>query len=621
MLSISQTQKDDTSRVHFSSKSKFIFIVLIGTAIVVILYFVSRYNYLLFHSFTEGFSIVIAFAIFAIAWNSRRFLDNNFLLFLGIAYLFIGSLDFVHTLAYKGMGVFTGSGNNPATQIWISTRYLESLSLVAAPLLIRRRLHINFVFLTYGLAAALILTSIFYWKIFPTAFVEGVGLTQFKVISEYVISMILASAIWLLYRNRNEFSSLVFKLVVASIAITIASEMTFTLYTDAYGIANMIGHLLKILSFYLIYKALIETGLRSPYDLLFRNLKRSEQRWAMTLSSIGDAVIATDATGRITFMNSVAESLTGWTSKEATNKQIEEVLHIINETTREAVENPATRVIEEGSVVGLANHTILVQKDGTEISIDDSGAPIRDQDGGITGFVLVFRDIAERRKAEQIKDEFIGLVSHELRTPMTVISGALSVAMSEGVSIKESKELLRDAVKSSEDLTQILDNLIELSRYQSDRLRLYVARKDVGEIVQDAVEKEGRHLDSHHLTVAISRDLPATDVDEVRIRHIIRNLLSNAVKYSLANTNIHISVESKDDNILVGVKDQGEGISTNDMTRLFQPFERIGEDSTNQPGLGFGLLVCKRLVEAHGGHIWVESELGQGSTFYFSLPI
>jgi PAS domain S-box-containing protein len=620
MQNVNEVRQEISHGAH-GARNRIIVTAVIGVALLVGLYFLSQFNYLLFHSFAEGFSIVIAFAIFAIAWNSRRLTGNNYLLFIGIAYLFVGSLDFIHTLAYKGMGVFPGYGTNLATQLWISARYLESLSLLAAPLLFHRKLHTTMAFLSYALVTGLILASIFYWNIFPAAFIDGIGLTPFKVISEYVISVILAGAIWLLFRHRNEFSTSVFRLVVASIAVTITSEMAFTLYTDAYGIANMIGHLLKILSFYLIYKAIIETGLRNPYDLLFRNLKQSEQRWATTLASIGDAVIATDATGKITFMNAVAEALTGWKFAEAANKLITEVLHIINEKTRQASENPVTKVIAEGSVVSLANHTILVKKDGTEIPIDDSGAPIRDQDGGINGVVLVFRDITERRKTEQIKDEFIGLVSHELRTPMTVITGALSVAMSEGISAEESKELLRDAVKSSEDLAQILDNLIELSRYQSDRLRLNIARKDVGQIVQDIAETEGRHQDGHHLTVAISRNLPVTEVDEVRIRHIIRNLLSNAVKYSTVNTNIHISVEKKDDNILIGVKDQGQGISTKDKAKLFQSFERLEGNSGNKTGLGLGLLVCKRLVEAHDGHIWVESEPGQGSTFYFSLPI
>ena len=129
-------------------------------------------------------------------------------------------------------------------------------------------------------------------------------------------------------------------------------------------------------------------------------LRESEERWATTLASIGDAVIATGTDGRITFMNTVAEQLTGWTFRDALQKPIGEVFHIINEHTRGEVESPVTKVLHKGMIVGLANHTILMTKDGTEIPIDDSGAPIRDADGKTIGVVLVFRDITDRKQAE-----------------------------------------------------------------------------------------------------------------------------------------------------------------------------------------------------------------------------
>jgi len=155
------------------------------------LYLFSLYNYLLFHTLAEIFSIVVACGIFVIAWNSRRNLNNNYLLFLGIAFLFIGILDLVHTMAYKGMNVFQGYETNLPTQLWIAARYMESLSLLIAPLFLNRRLRVDFILMTFALITFLVLVSVFYWHIFPTCFTEGVGLTPFKKISEYVISIIL----------------------------------------------------------------------------------------------------------------------------------------------------------------------------------------------------------------------------------------------------------------------------------------------------------------------------------------------------------------------------------------------------------------------------------------------
>ncbi len=151
-------------------------------------------------------------------------------------------------------------------------------------------------------------------------------------------------------------------------------------------------------------------------------LRESEQRWAITLASIGDAVIATDESGRITFMNAVAEELTGWKLSDALQKPVPEVFHIVNEKTRRQVENPVVKVLREGTVVGLANHTILVRKDGTEVPIDDSGAPIRDRDGKNIGVVLVFRDITERKRAEKETRRLFTAVQEEKNRLSQLIS-------------------------------------------------------------------------------------------------------------------------------------------------------------------------------------------------------
>ena len=130
-------------------------------------------------------------------------------------------------------------------------------------------------------------------------------------------------------------------------------------------------------------------------------LTESKERWATTLSCIGDAVIATDMSSKVTFMNAVAEEVTGWTLSGALRQPVNRIFHIINEQTRIEVENPVDKVLKKGVIVGLANHTILVRKDGVEVPIDDSGAPIKGRDGKIVGVVLVFRDITERWKAEE----------------------------------------------------------------------------------------------------------------------------------------------------------------------------------------------------------------------------
>ena len=377
-----------------------------GMSVFLGLYLTSLYNYLLFHSLAEIFSVVVACGIFMVSWNSRHFLDNNYLLFLGIGYLFVGGLDLVHTLTYKGMGIFQGYGTNLATQLWIAARYTESLSLLIAPLFIRRKLKINLLFSSYLLALLLLLISIFYWNIFPLCFVEGVGLTPFKKISEYIISVILLASIALLLKNRIEFDRDVFKWVVWSILLTIASELAFTFYIDAYGFSNLLGHFLKIVSFYLIYKALIGMGLTRPYDLLFRHLKQSEMMVREDKNKIqnyldiaGAILVVIDADQTISLINKKGCQILGYEEKEIIGKNWFDTF--IPEGIREEFRMTFKSFMKgETNPVEYFENPVLT-KTGEERMIAWHNAVLRDDKGSVISTLRSGEDITERIKMEK----------------------------------------------------------------------------------------------------------------------------------------------------------------------------------------------------------------------------
>lgn len=254
------------------------FEVIFSIVLLVGLYLVSLYNYLLFHTFAEIYSIVIAAVIFVLATNCKRYLENKYISFIGVAYLFVSFLDLLHTLSYKGMGVFTDY-DYYANQLWIATRYMESLSLLVAFWFINNRSRFNeyAVFGLFALITASLVFSIFGLKIFPVCFVEGKGLTDFKKISEYIISAILLIDIVLLYRFRSYFTPKVYRYLLLSLVFTIGSELTFTFYVSNYGFSNLIGHYFKIFSFYLIYKALVEIGIKKPFAVIFKDLKDNQK--------------------------------------------------------------------------------------------------------------------------------------------------------------------------------------------------------------------------------------------------------------------------------------------------------------------------------------------------------
>lgn len=257
-----------------------------GLALLIGIYLTSHVNYLLFHTIVEIFSIVVAFTIFVIAWNARSYLENQFLLFIGIAYLFIGAIDLLHTLSYKGMQIFTDY-DYYANQLWILARFVESISIVIGYLFLWRKINFNplLVFSSYLLMTGFAVASVFYWKIFPECFIEGQGQTAFKLNMEYLIILILAVGVVLLYQNRMRFEPVVFKMVMASVLFTIVSELAFTFYISNYGLSNLVGHYFKLFSFYLIYKAIIETGIVKPFELTFRELVGVNNRLAEEVKS------------------------------------------------------------------------------------------------------------------------------------------------------------------------------------------------------------------------------------------------------------------------------------------------------------------------------------------------
>jgi PAS domain S-box-containing protein len=713
-------------------------------ALLYVLFLTSLLSYLLFHVLAELFSIIIACAIFTLAWNARRFLTNYYFVFLGIAYLFVGVLDLVHTLGYHGMGVFPEYGTNLATQLWVFARYIQSVSLFMAPFLIGRRLKVELVFLGFAVVASLGLVSIFYWQNFPVAFVEGQGLTPFKTVSEYIISLILLASIFLLWWRRQHFDTWVWELLVASIAVTIASELSFTLYTDPYGYFNMVGHLLKIVAFYLIYKAIVETGFVKPYNLLFRELKQSQDtaeqernKLSTILGSISDGFFTLDDATVVTYFNRAAEQLLGRKAedvvgrklfdafpetrgsifeekftgvikqKRATSfetyfgiqhyenwydvrvypfengisvyfqvtterKQSEEALRLSESNYRTLVESSPDGVIslnQAGYIIDcneairhllgydrdeirgkhiikfMANTTLddiksyyarisqagfmedefeMIRSDGLVIPAWTKAVALQDKDGTVNRLLLYLRDIAERKKIDQLKSEFINMVSHELRNPLAVTMGALSTVLSDGENLNEQErqQLLQDASWGTEQLYQILENLLELSKAQAGQLTLCAEPVDIKDVVQKVVDEMKRKSVIHRFIIDSLEGLPPVSADQLRLNRILNNLLENAVKYSPRGGDIRVFARRDQNDIVIGISDQGIGISAVDQARLFQPFQRLDQTAVESvKGIGLGLVVCQRLVEAHGGRIWVESWLGEGSTFYFTLPL
>lgn len=250
--------------------------ILFYSSILIILWLLSS-HYLLFHAYAEGFSIVIAVIMFIITWNSRHVIDNYYLYFIGLTYLFIANFDFLHTLGYSGMNVFPDY-DFYANQLWVVGRFMESISLLIGFYFLRKKKRVNAipVMAIYGIVSAVFILMIFVFNVFPECYIEGVGQTPFKIVSELIIIGILLIAIVALYKNKTQFTKAIFHSLLLSFIVTIISELFFTIYIHNYDISNILGHFAKIVSFYLIYRSIIKTGINEPYQVIFNNLNEKK---------------------------------------------------------------------------------------------------------------------------------------------------------------------------------------------------------------------------------------------------------------------------------------------------------------------------------------------------------
>jgi len=376
-----------------------------------------------------------------------------------------------------------------------------------------------------------------------------------------------------------------------------------------------------------------------------RQARLDAVRLAVTLDSCGDALIATDRLGRVTLVNPVAEALTGWREADARGLPLDQVFRIVNEFTRETVESPVAKVIREGAAVGLANHTSLLARDGTERPIDDSGAPIRDESGEIHGVILVFRDVSARRRSEQTrerllraetereaavaanraKDEFLAMLSHELRNPLAGMLGWVEVLRGSGLSAAQVARAIDGIERSARQQKRLVSDLLDVSRIAAGRLSVERAPLDWNALAAASVEAVRTECESRGLAISYAGTSGTVLVlgDAQRLTQVVENLLSNAAKFTPSGGRIDVALTCTNGTARLTVADTGIGVAPEQRERIFERFwQAASPRARRQEGVGLGLAIVKHIVELHDGRIEVESAgAGRGTCFAIELPL
>jgi len=398
------------SALHVDQDSRRSAIAVVGMLVTVmaILAGARSVHYLLFHTMAEIFAIVVSVSIFTLTWTSHRYLTNGYLILLGGAYGAIGLVDVFHALTFRGMNLFPGVSTNYPTQFWLIARYLEALALLCGPFVIARRPNFYYVGAGFAAIAAAACVAVMYqW--FPATFIDGAGLTPFKIVSEYVIIAMLLAGFVLLYRFRREFEPRIFLLLAISLWLAVATEICFTQYAGFYDFINELGHYFRFLSVALAFIAIVFSGVRQPLDLIFREidedarkmdelnkkLMESESRLSAVFqaSPIG-IVVSRVEDGKVLEVNDATLRLYGYTRDEAIGRTVAELGTYANpEERKELLQQLSAHGRVDCFPIDFRTHS------GEVGTLELSGRVIELQ--GEKCLLSMIADVTERKRAEE----------------------------------------------------------------------------------------------------------------------------------------------------------------------------------------------------------------------------
>jgi PAS domain S-box-containing protein len=352
-------------------------------------------------------------------------------------------------------------------------------------------------------------------------------------------------------------------------------------------------------------------------DAMLRISRQNE----LILESAAEGIYGLDPQGYTLFLNPSAARMLGRTADDVIGRPFEAVLGMgAAEAGGDGV-NPVRATL--GSGVGReVKDAAFRRADGSSFPVEYSSTPIV-EDGQITGAVVTFRDVTERREVERMKDEFVSVVSHELRTPLTSIRGSLGLlaAGKLGEVPEKGRRMLEIAVQNTDRLVRLINDILDIERIESGTVTMELKPVDASELVHQSVEVMAAMAEKAGVRLYSWTDRQPLDADPDRILQVLTNLLSNAIKFSPPESEVSLTTELGEGEVVFRVRDAGRGIPADRLESIFERFSQVdSSDARDKGGTGLGLAICRSIVQQHGGRIWVESTPGEGSTFTFTLP-
>lgn len=580
--------------------------------------------YLPMHSVLELLATIISAMVFALGWNLRGITNNKSVVFLACGFFLVASLDLLHMLSYQGMPTFvTPSGPEKAINFWLAGRFVAAAAFLGAALLSDRSWSALQCRLALTTAMALLAGCswlfLFHADWLPRTFIAGSGLTPLKIHSEYLLITLYAISALLLVRKGVKTHQQDYYGIAAAAWLLAVCELFFSAYGDVTDLFNMVGHILKTVAYLFVFQSIFVSGVRRPY------LAQAHDKALLRalIDSVPDLIFFKDPQSAYLGFNRAFAAYCGKTEQDMQGKTDHsfappEIAEFYRRKDREMLEGGKPQRNEEW----------ISYPDGRRILLDTLKTPFYGPDGEVLGLIGISRDITEKKAAEeQLKranqelETVTYVASHDLQEPVRSITSYLQLLQRDygGKLGKDADQYITFAVEGAHRMHQQIRDILAFSRIGTDGASfsptpLENALHDAKDNLSGLIAASGASIT--HTT------LPVVKGDPRQLSILLTHLLSNAIKYQRAGIPpvVHINALLQANGLwLVSVRDNGIGIEPQYWHKIFDIFQRLHSRESYE-GTGIGLAICRRIVERHGGEIWVESSPDRGSTFFFTLP-
>lgn len=578
--------------------------ILFVLAVLIMLSAISTINYVLFHTVAELATVVVGWSIFVLLWNTRRFVEDPFFAIFAPSLLAVSALDLLHTLSYRGLEVVGGDPNAP-TQLWVAARALQAVSLLAACLVLGRRPSppwlAPFALVVSAAIASAFAASILLVPVFPTAYVDGAGLTPFKVLAEYAIVLLFLVSALLLWHRRAALAPEVAAPLLIGVLLLVPAELAFTAYLSVTGAANMLGHLLKLGAFAGLYYAFLEVGLARPAALLFRELAAREEAnrvgrefLARLLQQAAVPMLTVDPDGVVLQANLAFARILGLSEDELAGRRFVDLFSLADRAS-------LSGLLERAAVPGEGVELSLHSPHGEERVLVWSSAPVEANGAYPPAIIFQAQDVTRRKQAEAALAEAnrkLALLStvtrHDILNSMTALLGYL--------------ELAREDCPAGGDVATWLDRAMTAGHAIERKIEFTRLYETLGQEAPVWHSLAATVAVLPRSSVPVEADLDGFEVYADRMfGHVFENLLENTLRHAEGATRIRATARETEEGLLIVWEDDGPGVPADEKERIFQ--KGFGRHT------GLGLFLIREILAITGITIAETGTPGKGARF------